>query len=243
MREILIEACCADIESVINAKEGGADRIELCSALETGGVTPSAGLLEDSVKIFGKGVMVLIRPRPGNFVYTKAEVGVMKKDIEFCVKAGAGGVVIGALNPDGSIDRQACKEMLQAANGIETIFHRAIDQCDDTLEAMEELIGLGFNRILTSGNALSAYEGREMLGKMIDQAGDRIEILPGGGVKAENVAELVRVSKCRQIHTSAKGKSKVSDKVKKGDKDAFGEYASLTSAETLKEIRSIINTL
>lgn len=221
-----LEVCCMDIESVIAAKAGGADRIELCSALEVGGLTPSIGLIEESVKIFGKGVYVLIRVRPGDFVYTKAEIEVMKLDVEACVKAGAGGVVVGALTADGEIDVEGTKEMMTYAEGVEVTFHRAFDRAKDAKKALEEIIGLGCDRILTSGQRPSAFEGKELLKEINEQANGRIKIMPGAGVTFENAGEILKTTGCDEIHASAKTDN--------------GDHMQ-TSKELVKKIKEVIN--
>ena len=201
-----LEVCCSNIESVRAAKEAGADRIELCTALETGGVTPSIGLIREAVNVFGKGVFVLIRERAGDFVYSPAELKVMKDDIRAAVKAGVSGVVIGALTPENEIDLEGLKFMMEAAEGVDVTFHRAFDETADPLKALESVIEAGCHRILTSGHAPTAPEGLSLLKELNDKAADRIIILAGSGVTSENAATILNESGCREIHGSAKEK-------------------------------------
>ena len=199
-----VEVCCADIESVKAAKEAKADRIELCSALEVGGVTPSLGLIEQAVEIFGEGVYVLIRERAGNFVYTRSELEVMQKDIRSAVKAGASGIVIGALTDAGEVDRESLRFLMEAAQDVPVTFHRAFDETSDPSKALEEIISAGCARILTSGQRPSAEEGIPLLKELNCQAGGRIIILPGSGVNYRNAAKILSETGCSEIHASAK---------------------------------------
>ncbi|WP_435052599.1 copper homeostasis protein CutC, partial [Paramuribaculum intestinale] len=152
----LLEVCAGDIESVYAASRGGAQRVELCSALADGGITPSTGFIRQAVRVPGMKVHVLIRPRGGDFLYTPEEVASMTDDIVAAREAGAHGVVIGALTPDGDIDMDACRHMMEAAAGMNVTFHRAFDLCRDPFEALDDIIALGCNRLLTSGQAASA---------------------------------------------------------------------------------------
>lgn len=238
MANIIIEACCSDIESVLNAKRGSADRIELCSALETGGVTPSIGLIEAAVEIFGRNVMVLVRPRTGDFAYSPYEINVMLRDIRYCSQAGAGGVVIGALTPSGAIDTDAVAALIAAAGDMEVVFHRAFDYCNDPIASLALLTRLGVRRILTSGKPGQACENLDILSALVKAAGDDIQILPGGGITAENVAALIKNTGCTQIHASAKTARPVNGTVSRD----MGTQA-LTSADKLLEIRHITETL
>lgn len=199
-----LEVCCADIESVLAAKEGGADRVELCTALEVGGLTPSLGLIEGAVKIFARNVNVLIRERPGNYNYTKNELEVMRRDIEICKNAGVGAVVIGALDGELNVDTVAIRYLMEAAKGLEVTFHRAFDDAKDPEKSLEEIIACGCHRILTSGQKASAFEGKELLKSINRQSNGRIIILPGAGVTHENAREILDYTGCNEIHASAK---------------------------------------
>lgn len=200
----LLEVCAGDIESVKAASEGGASRVELCSALGEGGVTPSVGFLRQALRVPGLRVHVLIRPRGGDFLYTPEEVDAMVEDIRACREAGAHGVVIGALTPDGDIDLPACRRMVEAAGDMSVTFHRAFDLCRDADEALEAIIGLGCDRLLTSGQAASALEGVDLLRRLHDKAAGRLIILAGGGVSPDNAAEILEKSGTNEVHASAR---------------------------------------
>lgn len=199
----IIEICAGSVESVYAARKGGAGRIELCSALSEGGLTPSQGLIEYAVTLTGIETMVLIRPRSGDFHYTRAEYGVMKSDV-FAAKArGASGIVAGMLNSDGSIDTCRMKELIEMARPMKVTFHRAFDMCRDPFRALEDIIEMGCERILTSGQAATAFEGTGLIAQLVEQAGGRIIIMPGSGINAGNLAEIARKTGTFEFHLSA----------------------------------------
>lgn len=200
----ILEVCAGDIESVHAAAAGGAARVELCSALGEGGVTPSIGFIHRALQVPGVKVHVLIRPRGGDFLYTADEVDCMVDDIVAAREAGVHGVVIGALTADGDIDMQACRRMAAAAAGINITFHRAFDLCRNKEQALEQIIELGCNRVLTSGQAASAAEGIDALAALVRQAGGRITILAGAGVGPENAAAIIAGSGTNEVHASAR---------------------------------------
>ncbi len=202
----VLEICAGDIDSVRAAARGGAQRVELCSALALGGLTPSLGFINEAVKVDGLRVHVLIRPREGDFVYSPAEVTVMLSDIDAAARAGAHGVVIGALRPDGSIDLDSCQAMVNRAKAHElsVTFHRAFDRVAEPLTALNQIIALGCDYLLTSGCAPSAWEGVEMLRQLHTEASNRITIIAAAGVNSANAAEILRRSGCTQIHASAR---------------------------------------
>lgn len=193
------EVCCGSMVQVRRAVESGADRIELCSALEVGGVTPSPGMIRQAVAL-GTPVQVLIRLRSGDFCYTSDEVEAMCDDIRLAGQLGAHGVVIGALTSEGDIDQEAILRMVEAAQGLSVTFHRAFDECREPLRALEQIISLGCDRILTSGQAPTAPEGVGLLRQLVQQAGDRIIILAGSGVTPDNAERLVEDTGVREIH-------------------------------------------
>jgi copper homeostasis protein len=199
-----LEICAGSIDSAIAAAQGGAQRIELCSALADGGITPSAGLIRRAMAIGGIDVNVLIRPREGDFLYTAEEVEVMEHDVRLCASYGCNGVVIGALTPQGDVDVDACRRLVAAAGSMEVTFHRAFDLCRDPFDALETIISLGCTRILTSGQAPSALEGAEMLSRLVEKAAGRIIILAGGGVSPDNAGSIVRRCRVTELHASAR---------------------------------------
>lgn len=200
------EACTASVADVIAARDGGAARIELCRDLEADGLTPSADLLREALAEKGEmTVNVLIRSREGDFVYSAEEGETMRRQIREALDAGADGVVVGALTPEGDIDERHCRLWLdEAGRGVEVTFHRAFDQCRDRKKGLETLIRLGFARVLTSAGKPTAPEGIEELKALTEQAAGRIVIMPGGGVKSSNAAEILEKTGVRELHGSAR---------------------------------------
>ncbi|MBQ5680248.1 MAG: copper homeostasis protein CutC [Bacteroidaceae bacterium] len=196
-----LEVCCGDLQSVRAAIEGGAHRVELCEALELDGLTPSEAMMESAIGM-GIPVQVLIRVREGDFVYNKDEICKMRNDIRLARKLGAAGVVIGALMPDGSIDEEAIRCMMDEAEGLSVTFHRAFDVCRKPEEALEKIISLGCHRLLTSGQATTAEQGIPMLKKLVEQADGRIIIMPGAGVNPQNASRILEETGALEIHGS-----------------------------------------
>ncbi len=199
--ELKLEVCCGDMQSVLAAKAGGANRIELCRALDVDGLTPSKEMMEEAIGL-GIPVQVLIRPREGNFVYNEAEVESMIRDIRLAKRLGANGVVIGALKPDGSIDEETIRYLVEAAKGLSITFHRAFDVCSQPLEALEQIIALGCHRLLTSGQAATAEQGIPLIKQLVELAGERLSIMPGSGVNPENACKILSETGAKEIHGS-----------------------------------------
>lgn len=197
-----LEICAGDIESAIAARDGGADRIELCSALGEGGITPSAGMAAEAAML-GIKVHALIRPRGGDFLYSEAEIRTMVADINMFKQLGIDGVVIGCLTSDGNIDLNTCRRLIDAAQGLSVTFHRAFDRCCNPKLALEQIISLGCNRLLTSGQASTAFIGKNVIRELVKQANGRITIMPGCGVNANNAAEILSYTAATEIHASA----------------------------------------
>lgn len=200
---ILIEVCCGSVDDAVEAEKGGANRIELNSAIFLGGLTPSLGSIIEAKKRLDIPVMIMIRPRAGGFCYTQAEMEVMLRDAKLAVEHGADGLVFGILTSDGSVDAERCKQMIEMAQGRQTVFHRAFDVTPEPLKALDQLIDLGFTRVLTSGQQKTALEGIELISKLIVHAEGRIEILPGSGLRPHNIQSLVEQTKATQVHFSA----------------------------------------
>lgn len=196
-----LEVCCADLASVRAAVEGGAQRVELCQALGLDGLTPSAGMIEEAVGM-GIHVQVLIRPREGNFIYSSDEVACMERDIRHARQLGAGGVVIGALLEDGSIDRETVRRLVGEAEDLSITFHRAFDVCTKPEKALEEIIDLGCHRLLTSGQAQTAEQGIPLLRRLVQQSAGRLIIMPGAGVNAGNAHRILAETGAHEIHGS-----------------------------------------
>lgn len=199
----LLEIACGSIESALAAQDGGADRVELFQDLAGGGTTPSAGTLHVARDRLQIPLFVLIRPRTGDFVFSEAETAVMLADIAHARRLGCDGVVIGALDEEARVDQTLCAMLVAAAGPLQVTFHRAFDAVRDQAEALETVVGLGCQRILSSGARTSALEGAEVLGALRRQAAGRIELLAGAGISADTVAALVQRSGCREVHASA----------------------------------------
>ena len=198
-----IDACCPDLGSVCAAVQAGAGRIELCEELGIGGVTPSETFLRQALDVAGDvPVNVLVRPRGGNFVYTPDEVEQMLRSIRMCRAAGANGVVIGALLADGSVDIGTVSRLVRKADGLDITFHRAFDESADLAKALEDIIGLGIKRILTSGGCPTAYLGRFVLRDLVMQAAGRITIMPGCGILPSNLNEIATITAATEFHGS-----------------------------------------
>lgn len=199
-----LEICCDNYASAEAASLAGADRIELCSALSEGGVTPSIGIIQQVLTNLKIKVHVLIRPRGGDFLYSKAEIEVIKSDVEACKDWGVDGVVIGFLNPDGSIDKKTTFEMIELARPMKITFHRAFDMCKDPLRALEEIKELGVDYLLTSGQAPMAMDGTALISQLVKRAEGKIKIMPGSGVRAHLLKELHQKTNAHAYHMSAR---------------------------------------
>ena len=193
-----IEVCANSAASCVAAEQGGAVRVELCAGIPEGGTTPSYGEMVTARRAIGIQLNVIIRPRGGDFLYTPAEVQTMLLDIE------ADGVVFGCLGADGTVDVETNARLKQAAGGLSTTFHRAFDVCRDPFEALEEIIALGFDRILTSGQEATAPAGSALIAELVRRAQGRIIIMPGCGVNETNVAGLARDTGATEFHMSAR---------------------------------------
>ena len=241
----ILEICAGSVESAIAARDGGAKRIELCAALEMGGVTPSAGVIAEARKVDGLVLNVIIRPRGGDFLYNEYEVACMEEDIRTCKRLGADGVVIGALTAEGDIDKAVCKRLIEAADGMSVTFHRAFDMCRNPHEALEELISLGCDRVLTSGQAPTAEAGIPLLKQLVEQAVGRIIIMPGCGVNSKNATMILQATEATEIHASAR-KSVGSGMVFRHSGVSMGnpdsdEYARKET--DVNEVRDIVNNI
>lgn len=201
----ILEICAADIDSALAAADGGAERIELCCALSEGGLTPSAGMIREALTVPDIMVNVLIRPRTGDFLYSESEIRTMVSDIELCRRLGVNGVVFGALTPEGDVDSATCRRMAEAAGELHKTFHRAFDMTRNPRQAVRDIIALGFDRILTSGQAPTAMEGAPLIAELQAEF-PVITFIAAGGVTPDNAAEIVRRTGVREIHASAKMK-------------------------------------
>ncbi len=201
--KVLIEICAGSVESAIAASKGGADRIELCCSLPEGGLTPSQAVIEYVKNNLKIETYVLIRSRAGDFSYSRAEFEIMKSDIFSAKARGADGIVTGMLNTDGTVDTCRMKELIEMARPMQVTFHRAFDMTRDPFEALETIIGLGCQRILTSGHAALAMQGSALISELVKSAGSRIIIMPGSGINDSNLEELHAIAGASEYHLSA----------------------------------------
>ena len=203
---VTLEVCANSVASALAAQAGGAMRVELCENLKEGGTTPSNGQILFARNLLHIKLYVLIRPRGGDFLYTDMEYDIMCADVRYCIETGCDGIVIGILNADGTIDKERCLAMVQLAKqwGLGVTFHRAFDMCADQFIALEEIIEMGCERILTSGGKSTAIEGATVLNHLVERAAGRICIMAGAGVNEANVANLVHFTGVTEIHSSAR---------------------------------------
>lgn len=199
-----LEICAFNLPSALAAQQAGADRIEFCAGPAEGGTTPSAGAIRTAREQLHIALYPIIRPRGGDFLYSDEEFRSMIRDIEYCKQVGCNGVVFGILLPDGSVDKARCSRLVEAAYPLGVTFHRAFDWAANPFEAMEAIIGMGCERILTSGQRPTAPEGIPLLDQLVREADDRIIIMPGSGVRAGNIVELAEKTGASEFHTSAR---------------------------------------
>ncbi len=199
----LLEICCGSAEDAIESAVGGADRVELCSALFLGGLTPSLGSLVLTKQLAKIPVIAMNRPRAAGFSYSATEFSVMERDADLLLEHSADGIIFGILHDDGTVDIQRTRALRKRIGSRQAVFHRAFDVTPDPFRALDELIDLGITRVLTSGQKNGAPEGAALIKRLIDCADGRIEILPGAGIDVNNVRQLVTATGCNQIHLTA----------------------------------------
>lgn len=199
-----VEICVDSVEGALAAQKGGAQRVELCDNLMEGGTTPSLGMVRILRPQLHIGLHVMIRPRGGDFLYSQSEFEVMQEDIRIAREAKADGVVFGLLLPDGSIDVDRTRALIDLARPLQVTFHRAFDMCRNPIEALDQLIALGTNRLLTSGLESSCLEGAPMLAELQKHAANRIIIAAGGGITPNNVKRIVEATGVEEVHLSAR---------------------------------------
>ena len=203
---IKLEICSDSVESCIEAERAGAARVELCTGLFEGGTTPSTGCIELARQKTKIGLHVLVRPRGGDFCYSDLEFEIMQRDLQLINNMGCDGVVIGILKPDGMVDVERTRALIAAARPMSVTFHRAFDMTPDPLAALDTLISLGVERLLTSGQERSALEGSELINLLIRKSQHKIIIMPGGGITERNIARLRRETGGQEFHLSARKK-------------------------------------
>ena len=198
----IFEVCVDSVDSAVAAEQGGATRVELCAALLEGGLTPSAGTIAITRAQVSIGLQVMIRPRGGDFLYSDTEFTSMKHDIELAKQLGSNGVVFGLLTVAGDIDSDRTRVLLDLAKPMNVTFHRAFDMTRDPIAALETLIGLGINRVLTSGQEVSALEGAELVHGLLVHADDKIIVMPGGGITEQNIKKVLDTTGAKEIHVT-----------------------------------------
>ncbi|MEJ5999387.1 copper homeostasis protein CutC [Paucibacter soli] len=232
---MLLEVCVDDAAGLHAAVQGGADRIELCSSLAQGGLTPSAGLMREAGSL-GVPVVALIRPRDGGFVYSAAEERVMLRDIALAAEQGLAGLALGALTPDDRLDLPMLRRLARQAGGLALTLHRAFDLVRDPAAALEQAVALGFQRILSSGGAVTAHAGAAQLAALVQQCRGRIQMLAGSGITAGNVATLLAATGVRELHASCRAPAVAAPP----ELVAFGfsgPSCRSTSAELVRELK------
>lgn len=202
--EYILEICAGSISSAYAAEKGGANRIELCDNLSEGGTTPSAGVIRTVKEHIAIPIFPIIRPRGGNFVYSNQEFQAMKWDIRHCREIGCDGIVFGILDSVGHVDTQRCGQLIDIAGPMQLTFHRAFDHCKDMERALEDIIRLGFHRILTSGGEVHAHQALSRLRHLNDRANGRICLMPGSGLNRSNIEMLARETGAKEFHSTAK---------------------------------------
>jgi copper homeostasis protein len=203
-RELILEVVIDSVESALAAQAGGAQRVELCANLLEGGTTPSAGMIAQVRAAISIGLMVMIRPRGGDFCYSAAEFAVMQYDLRVASELGADGAVFGILTPDGEVDVERTALLVAQARPLPVTCHRAFDMTRDPRRALEDLIGLGVARVLTSGGENSALEGVDLIGGLAQQARGRIVVMPGGGITERNIGKIIAATGATEIHASGR---------------------------------------
>jgi copper homeostasis protein len=240
--KFILEIATSDFETTKSAVEGGADRIELCANLAEGGTTPSYATIKKCRESFTVQLYPIIRPRGGDFLYSNDEFEIMLLDVKLCKQLGCDGVVIGMLNKDGTIDAARTAQLVEAAYPLGVTFHRAFDRCKEPFEALEQLIQIGCERILTSGQQPAAPDGVELIAQLNKAADERIIIMPGSGVRADNIKMLVQKTGCWEFHSSLRGKQPSGmEFIHPAFKDSTESY--MNNAISPSDVRTMYNKL
>lgn len=243
MRKIVFELCAETIDACLAARDGGAHRIELCSALSEGGLTPSHGMIQAAVAHSGLPVHVLIRPRGGNFIYSASEIEIMQADIWHAKTLGARGVVLGLLNPDATVDLPGTRALVELARPMQVTFHRAFDVSASLHDSLEDVITSGCDRVLTSGGEHDVVAGAQSLAALVEQAHGRIEIAVGGGLRLQNAASLSRTTGAHHFHGSLRCRTTPQTVASAGDNVDRSESIGVDYTVDAAEIRSVIGLI
>jgi copper homeostasis protein len=201
-RKTLFEACVETTESAAAAQKGGADRIELCVNLDVGGTTPPKSMIAETRRLLSIPIHVLIRPREGDFCYSNEEFELMKSGVLYVKETGMDGIVVGILNHDRTIDVERTRILTELARPMGVTFHRAFDETPDPRRALQDIINIGVERLLTSGQKPAAREGLDLIRELVQRSGDRLIVMPGGGVKGNNARGIIDMTGVREIHAS-----------------------------------------
>ena len=244
----LLEICIDSVESGTIAERAGADRVELCDNLYEGGTTPSLGTIRNARRILNLGLNIIIRPRGGDFLYSKSEFNIMKEDIKIACEEGADGIVLGVLSADGFVDIDRNIELINCASSVPVTFHRAFDMTFDPLKSLEDVITCGAKKILTSGHSNLAIDNTSLIKEMIQKAGKRIIIMPGSGINENNVAGIINETNATEIHLT--GRKKISSNMRFRKNDIFmgglseiPEYSRKIADESaIRKVRDIIDS-
>ncbi len=238
----MFEVAVDSIDSALIAQSAGANRIELCAGLAIGGITPSHGMVAVAQQQLEIPINVIIRPRRGDFLYSQSEFEMMQQDIAYAKSLNVNGVVIGMLQADGNIDIDRTRILIEQARPLDVTFHRAFDMAVDPVQALEDLIGLGVNMVLTSGQESSAKKGLPLIAKLVERANGRIKIMPGAGINPTNIRLVVEQSGASDFHFSGKavvqsGMDYRNDKLAMGGGDNLSEYElTVADANTIREV-------
>ncbi len=239
MNPITLEVCVASAGDALAAQTGGADRIELNCALESGGLTPSVGLLDAVARATTLPVIAMIRPRPAGFCYSEGEFKTMLADIDAALDRGVAGIAFGVLDARGTIDVARCRLVVARTVGIDVVFHRAFDLTPDPAVALEQLIDVGIDRVLTSGQQPTAIAGTDDIARLHAQAAGRIEVLPGCGITPQHAAELIRRTGCHQLHGSFS--TRMVDPSTRHRNLGFGQQYHRTDAHQVRAVRDALD--
>ncbi|MEO6843986.1 MAG: copper homeostasis protein CutC [Ginsengibacter sp.] len=230
-----------NIESCITAQDAGAKRIELCASPGEGGTTPSYAFIKTAREQLHIDLYAMIRPRGGDFLYSEEDFEIMKKDIAICKENGCNGIVTGILTKEGKVDKERCQQLIDLAYPMEAAFHRAFDRVKDPLEALENIIDLGFERILTSGLKAKAIEGADLLSQLIKQSNERIIIMPGSGVNSQNIVSIAEKTGAREFHSSASVSLKSKMEFVNDNMNESLNYIAASKEEVVKMVSSLMN--
>ena len=244
-----LEICVDSVESAIEAQIAGADRIELCSNLTEGGTTPGLGTIVAARNKLSIGLNVIIRPRGGDFLYSDLEYDIMRRDIDICRENGVDGIVLGILRSDGSADVERTAKLIEFAKPMSATFHRAFDMCRDLLKGLEDIIATGADRLLTSGQKNKALDGSVVINQLVKQSGNRIIIMPGGGINESNIDKIAGITGANEFHLT--GRKVIDsemifrrDDIAMGGVQSISEYSrKVVDPEMIKRIIGILKRI